>query len=324
MHRRMDAAHTVEACQARLQGDEGAQKDPVVLTEYAEALMGDGRLEEAYDVLVAAVELDPAGEQGAEKLFYLGQIIGGRDGVAMVERGLEGRKPSDATLPAVLSLIEIWMTDLCMEDEAEAQCERWGAVALELGPNSMEAHTAVGSIRISQQRNEEAVHELATAWECFKQEQERAVQEGSTAYLVLFEPLVKLSQHWLTLVEPVRAAEAASAALEIDSTSTEAAYLEAFSWLLEAKRTAYAAALPEEQAAVGHDFQNVPGVSVVETDAGATARSAAVAAWKNAQVSGDLQEDVDVLLAEMGGPATRDELRDAREDYSDTELDLLE
>ena len=60
------------------------------------------------------------------------------------------------------------MTDLCMEPEAEQMCEKLIAEALLLDDNVAESWSILGSIRISQIRNDEARQALEKSWSLFE------------------------------------------------------------------------------------------------------------------------------------------------------------
>ena len=154
--------------------------------------LGDGDV--ARDYFLKAVELDPDGEiaesegGGAEKFLWLAQLSeeGGRDSVDWFERGCEvlrrqinlleeeildspstdeeGDAQVDADLQekkrklaeALCGVVEIYMTDLSLEPDAEEQCERLIAEALIVAPNSPEPLQTLASVRISQLKTEEA------------------------------------------------------------------------------------------------------------------------------------------------------------------------
>ncbi|KAK6463960.1 hypothetical protein DFJ63DRAFT_56978 [Scheffersomyces coipomensis] len=169
---------------------------------FGETLLENNDLENAYDVLVKACELDPIASKGVEKFFYFGQIIGGQDGINSLNIGLQKLQqqldiiqhdkdtedellvelsklyPTKESLltylikklnQGIFAKIEIWMTDLCMEDEAETQCNDLINYSISLDPNNPEALSLLSSIRISQQRNEEAKEALLKSWQLFQQ-----------------------------------------------------------------------------------------------------------------------------------------------------------
>ena len=61
------------------------------------------------------------------------------------------------------------MTDLCMEPEAESKCNELIDYSLQLDDNNNpESYSLLSSIRISQQRTQEAIEALLKSWELFK------------------------------------------------------------------------------------------------------------------------------------------------------------
>lgn len=109
--------------------------------------------------------------------MYLAQMAEGRDAQSLYERGLailraqhaECRDPetlADLTYDvcsACCSIAELYLTDLCFEEDAEAQCERWLAECKSTDPAFPEMLQLLGSLRISQHRAEEAREALRQA-----------------------------------------------------------------------------------------------------------------------------------------------------------------
>ncbi|CAE6491486.1 unnamed protein product [Rhizoctonia solani] len=65
---------------------------------------------------------------------------------------------------ALVAMIEIWMSDLCMEPEAESQCDSLLALAHSTDPGNVEVLQAEASIRLSQSRPEDAQQSASNAW----------------------------------------------------------------------------------------------------------------------------------------------------------------
>ena len=133
----------------------------VILNEvFADAYLDNGQVEEAYPILARACELDPEGQVGGpDKFFTMGQIMGGQDGVSIITRGIMNISNTggemltnvqvEKIVGGLLSMIEIWMTDLCMEPNAEEQCEELIQKAMELTEGkSPETWSTLGSIKI--------------------------------------------------------------------------------------------------------------------------------------------------------------------------------
>lgn len=64
------------------------QNDVEVLQLYGEVLLENNQVEEAYQILTKSCQMDPQAEKGVEKFLYLGQIIGGQDGMDYLDVGL--------------------------------------------------------------------------------------------------------------------------------------------------------------------------------------------------------------------------------------------
>ncbi len=153
-----------------------------------------GDVDAARSYFAAAVKTDEDGTLpedlcgGAEKFLWLAQLSeeGGQDSVSWFERGAaalrtqinslteslesmpltkdvqealisEKRKRLAETLSAV---VEVYMTDLSWEEDAEQRCEALITEATMLAPDSAETWQTVANVRISQTRTEEAQEAL--------------------------------------------------------------------------------------------------------------------------------------------------------------------
>ncbi|KAG8985581.1 hypothetical protein FRB94_003645 [Tulasnella sp. JGI-2019a] len=116
--------------------------------------------------------------------FYLGQLHEDpraalglyQSGVELVVKTLKGKGPALAgpdvsedhlkkkAVKALTAMVSIWMTDLCFEPEAEQQCETLLSHAQELDPDNPEVLRTLASVRISQQRNDEARVLVERSW----------------------------------------------------------------------------------------------------------------------------------------------------------------
>ncbi|KAF8423413.1 TPR domain protein [Tirmania nivea] len=150
-----------------------------------------GDIPTARSYFLQAAGLDPdglhedAGGSGPEKFLWLAQLSeeGGREAVGWFERGanvlrkwvqeiestdgsggvskdkvelMQERDLKGKLCSALCGMAEIYMTDLCMEPNAESSCEAFVTEALLLSPDSSEALQTLASIRISQLRIEDA------------------------------------------------------------------------------------------------------------------------------------------------------------------------
>ncbi|KAL7276128.1 hypothetical protein RUND412_000891 [Rhizina undulata] len=154
---------------------------------FAEIQIELGDEERAYEAYKQAAELDPSGlpeesgGSGPEKFLWLAQLGGGGwEAVAWYEKGVEiirswiGRGGSaergleKKLVSALCGLVEIFMSDLCMEADAEARCEKYITEALLVVPNSPEGLQTLASIRVSQQRVDDAIAALGRSFELWK------------------------------------------------------------------------------------------------------------------------------------------------------------
>ncbi|EEQ90459.2 hypothetical protein RJZ56_006815 [Blastomyces dermatitidis] len=155
-----------------------------------------GEIDAAREHFMRAVALDPNGEisesegGGAEKFLWLAQLneAGGKDSVNWFEKGvatlrrniqsLEQSSKTDDALAAqekkkklahaLCGVVEIYMTDLSWEEDAEARCESLVTEALLVAPDSPECLQTLASVRISQLRHDDARAALSRSLELWK------------------------------------------------------------------------------------------------------------------------------------------------------------
>ncbi|KAI5819720.1 hypothetical protein BZA77DRAFT_237646, partial [Pyronema omphalodes] len=149
-----------------------------------------GDVESACHYFSQAAILDPNGAHesiggsGPEKFLWLAQLApaGGLETMQWYEKGAEclrefikardqGLHPDLAEralekklVSALCGMAEVYMSDLCMEPDAEARCERYVTEANMVAPDSAEALQTLASVRISQTRMEDAVAALKRAF----------------------------------------------------------------------------------------------------------------------------------------------------------------
>lgn len=169
-----------------LQSDRTSDKTAPLpaLNVVAEIHLELGDAEEARRYFQSAVKLDPDGTVGgAEPFLWLAQLSedGGRDSVKWFEKGAtilrtelsrmgaaddgEGMDKRKKMASTLCGIIEVYMTDLSWEDDAETKCESLIAESLLVAPHSPEPLQTLASIRISQARIEEAKRALADSIE---------------------------------------------------------------------------------------------------------------------------------------------------------------
>ncbi|KAI4843254.1 hypothetical protein E4T44_06837, partial [Aureobasidium sp. EXF-8845] len=145
-----------------------------------------GDADSARDYFIQAVEADPQGSipeavgGGAEKFLWMAQLCeeGGAASVGWFERGaavlkreiaeLEAVSDKDETVEiqleekrgklanALCGVVEVYMTDLSWETDAEQRCESLITEAIMVDPDSPEVLQTLASVRLSQLKPEDA------------------------------------------------------------------------------------------------------------------------------------------------------------------------
>ncbi|QLQ82354.1 hypothetical protein HG537_0H01150 [Torulaspora globosa] len=221
---------------------------------FADAYLDDGQLEKAYPLLSRACELDADGSRGgSEKFFTLGQATGGQMGLSILLQGIENvskeageelnQEQTDKIVGGLLSMIEIWMTDLCMETEAEAQCEELLGKAMEICEGkSPEVWSMLGSVRISQQRYAEAIEAFTQSWNFFeikRQDIESRARTMETSsyeeHVQLLQPLLSLAKMCIEMGLYDISLNILNAVTDIDEDNLEAYYLQGFTYYMISK-----------------------------------------------------------------------------------------
>ena len=344
-------------------------KSPLYLQTLGEAYLETSNVESAYTVLSQACELDPIAQEGIEKFFHLGQIIGGENGVQLLEIGIarliqqaqvieslsKGEIQVDENLDSgikillqaygdedkiseyitskltqgIAAIVEIWMTDLCMLPQAEAECEKWTTTLTDMCSHNPETHSIIASIRISQQRPQDAAKEIELSWNLFQKKKQGLEDIANTnenidpdeiemIYIEMYQPLVTLSKYAIECGMFETAADIASSARDINEEGVEALYVEGFANYLEALRIQHD--VPVADAAnIGREFENYKlkkGVSKADPsfeyiNNSRLALSSAVKSLYDtelaAQVDQELQVTIRELLEKVGGFLAKEE-----------------
>ncbi|OBA19068.1 hypothetical protein METBIDRAFT_47346 [Metschnikowia bicuspidata var. bicuspidata NRRL YB-4993] len=324
----------------------------LLLQVFGEALLEANDVETAYTVLTKATQLDPEAKLGVEKFLYLGQIIGGQDGCSLLNIAIQrlqdqlqsvhdNRGGDDPVLQelsklyptsevlafylikklnqAIFAEIEIWMTDLCMEPEAEGECDKLISHSLALDDSNPEAYSLLALIRISQQRQADAEEALSKAWQLFSQkkqdlevQQNQEGEESSFEYIELVQPLLGLARFAIELGIYDLVPEISSAVAEINDNALDSFYYEALAHSLKAKQL-YAQATSSTE-----DYREFQDAVIIASDneaIQAIVNDAKAALTQGYRVinSADLEasdpevvEQVNAMLAEFGGPVMAD------------------
>lgn len=158
--------------------------------------LGDINTARQYFLQAAAIDEDGTTNEdlggGAEKFLWLAQLSeeGGQDSVDWFERGamclreqlqvlLESKKKDASTEEAIAEktrklsvalcgVVEVYMTDLSWEEDAEQKCEALVTEATMVAPSFAEPWQTLASVRISQQRIEDAKAALSRSLELWK------------------------------------------------------------------------------------------------------------------------------------------------------------
>jgi len=130
----------------------------------------EGNHDDAVALLERAAVLQP--DAGNGKWLLLGQLREGAEAVVAFQRGIAlAGSELDGTLPhvrrlisdAYCSLAELYMSDLCDEEGAEAACEGYCKQAFELDDSNPEAAAAWGNLKMCQKDTAGAVPLLSRA-----------------------------------------------------------------------------------------------------------------------------------------------------------------
>lgn len=139
-----------------------------VMDSLADLYLSLGESSRAYELLVRSIQVSP--ESNPAKYMYLAQLQQGEEALTSYYQALhfltmdrERKEDADAVLVIDKQLIksycgiaELYLTDLCYDENAEQQCESVIGKALEIDPSSVDANHALANIRLSQSKPIEA------------------------------------------------------------------------------------------------------------------------------------------------------------------------
>ncbi len=262
--------------------------------------------EKSYNYFIEASNLDKDGEIGGyEKFLWLGQLTGGKVGLNWFDKGAqlltkqlnlienelenieengnENEEEIEEKLnlldsikqklsETIFSVIEIWMTDLCMEPEAESQCDKLINEAIEIDRNNPESWSLLSSIRISQQKDENAIEALKTSWELFQKRRQSLLVETqhnnnnddneieiSSNTGLLVQPLLTLNRISIELKQFEIAIKISQMIEDIDDQVLDSFYLEGFANYLQAQLIQNNGILPDQESLNGNNFPLIIG-----------------------------------------------------------------
>ncbi|KAI1309506.1 hypothetical protein EDD11_004092 [Mortierella claussenii] len=138
---------------------------------------------EAKEHFLECVKIQP--NTGYSKFMYLGQMSEQLEAISYFQQGVKLMMEERAKMPiditsgseylslsskissALCAMTDIYLTDCCFEPNAESQCESYLAQAMQIEPVTPEVYQTMASVRLSQQRMDEAKAALAqglTLW----------------------------------------------------------------------------------------------------------------------------------------------------------------
>lgn len=200
-----------------------------------------GDADTAREFFLKAAQLDRDGSipesqgGGAEKFLWLAQLSeeGGHDSISWFDKGIivlrnEITSTSDSVTKsqrskklaaALCGIVEIYMTDLSWESDAESRCESLITEAMLVAPDSPEVLQTLANVRISQTRLEEARKALADSIDLWKD-----LPTGDEG-VPEFPARISLSRLLMEAEMEDEALEVLERLIEEDDTSVEAWYL---------------------------------------------------------------------------------------------------
>ncbi|KAI4267292.1 MAG: hypothetical protein LQ337_008423 [Flavoplaca oasis] len=212
-----------------------------VLNLLAEINLEIGDADEARKYFSQASQLDPDGSipeslgGGVEKFLWLAQLSdeGGRDSVAWFEKAITilrnditstfepalKAQQSRKLAAALCSVIELYMTDLSWEPDAESRCESLITEAILIAPESAETLQTLANVRISQERIDEAKKALTDSLSLWKE------LPSGTENVPDFPTRISLARLLMEVGMENDAMEVLERLIEEDDTSVEAWYL---------------------------------------------------------------------------------------------------
>jgi len=156
----------IKFCQRILEQDAANSEAHALLVHI---FVDSGRVEEARQALTHWLALKDVGEEVViQRWLFVAQLGEGREAVKAYEHAialLKGRELCSVHC----AIAELFLTDLCFEDDAEEQCEVHLQAALAISPEDAEALQLLASTRLSQSRPEEASTLLARSLVSWKE-----------------------------------------------------------------------------------------------------------------------------------------------------------
>eukprot|EP00835_Amoeboradix_gromovi_P002409 NODE_136_length_18060_cov_0.656645.p7 type:complete len:255 gc:universal NODE_136_length_18060_cov_0.656645:13690-12926(-) len=119
-------------------------------------LMESGQLESAYNLCKV---MPPQ----AVTLYILGQLSNGQDAINFYLRGAELDSNPNTIVSAYLSIVEVYMTDLCDDEKASENCNLYLDKCLNIKSNSSDLYFVMADVRLCQCDKDKAKAAVFTA-----------------------------------------------------------------------------------------------------------------------------------------------------------------
>lgn len=346
----LETSQPEKALELLLSQVDANKESAAYLSVLGQAYLENNLVQQAFEILTVACHIDPEAKEGEEKFLCLGQIIGGKDGLKSIDIAinvLQKKLGSLSNYPkeifkseeefktdcvnkitlAISSKIEIWMTDLCMEPEAESKCNELIEYSLNLDNTNPESYSLLSSIRISQQRNQEAIEALNKSWELFKLKKtkleemankniEQDTFDVGMEYVDLIQPLIALARYAVELSQYDTAIQVSSAIQDINENVLDAYYIEILANISKARQLLNN---PDSQLAELAQHENPEVRSLIQEN-----RLSLTSVYKILQTDvaeefdQELVQQLSQLMVEVGGPIMS-ELMPSRKNRDDEE-----
>lgn len=147
--------------------EEALSMDPFnndIMDSLADVYLSMGETRRSLELLLASAQISP--ENNPEKYLYIAQLQQGREALSSYQQALyylqQLRQSSEDVLATTAfdkqlvksycGMAELYLTDLCYDENAEHLCEESIMQALSIDPKSIDASHALANIRLSQSR----------------------------------------------------------------------------------------------------------------------------------------------------------------------------
>eukprot|EP00834_Sanchytrium_tribonematis_P001553 NODE_39_length_35218_cov_0.479655.p16 type:complete len:256 gc:universal NODE_39_length_35218_cov_0.479655:30817-31584(+) len=137
-----------------------AQNDNDTLLLYLDYFMEEGHLEDAYNLCLKM-------PQQSTTMYILGQLTSGKEAESFYIQGIEYDINARSKVAAYLSIVEIYMTDLCDEPDASEKCNSYLQNCLDLHYETAELYFTLADVRMCQCDSESAQTSVLKAIELY-------------------------------------------------------------------------------------------------------------------------------------------------------------